>query len=234
MRGCSDLPTQNPEAPFPFPRSDWEQVPPSVQAFILSLVQRIEVLEGKLSENSQNTSRPPSSDSPYRKPRTQTKATKRKKRGAQKGHKGARQVLLDSTEVVDVQPDPCDCGCTEVLGAWAYHTHQQVELPKIQLDVTHFRFLQGPCARCGKLVRAHRGQLPAPQQVGYGPRLTALVGLLSGTVGVSRRDTQQVLHSVLGAPVSLGAIQKMIDRTSQAIEPHYEAIGACVRRAPSK
>ena len=28
--------------PFPFPRSDWEQVPPSVQAFHLTLLRRIE------------------------------------------------------------------------------------------------------------------------------------------------------------------------------------------------
>ena len=218
--------------PFPFPRSDWEQVPPSVQAFIVSLVQRIEVLEAKLSENSQNTSRPPSSDSPYRKPRTQTKAAQKKKRGARKGHKGARQVLLDPTEVVDVQPGGCGCGCTDVFDAQPYHTHQHIELPEIQPDITHFRFLQGRCGRCGKRVKARIGHLPAHQHVGYGPRLSALVGLLGGTVGVSRRDTQLVLHSVLGVSASLGAIQKMIDRASQAIEPHYEAIGACVRRAP--
>ena len=65
---------------FPFPRSDWEQIPPSIQAFILSLVKRIEVLEAKLSENSHNTSRPPSSDSPYRKPRAKTTSAKKKKR----------------------------------------------------------------------------------------------------------------------------------------------------------
>ena len=65
--------------PFPFPRSDWEQIPPSVQAFLLSVVKRIEVLEAKRSETSQNTSRPPSSDSPYRKPRTKTTSAKKKR-----------------------------------------------------------------------------------------------------------------------------------------------------------
>jgi len=217
--------------PFPFPRSDWEQIPPSVQAFLLSVVKRIEVLEAKRSENSQNTSRPPSSDSPYRKPRTKTHSAK-KKRGPRKGHKGSRQVLLDPTEIVDVRPGHCRCGGTRVVGAEPYHIHQKIELPEIQLDITHFRFLQGSCGRCGKRVKARSAELPTHQQVGYGPRLTALVGLLGGTVGVSRRDTQQVLHSVLGVSTSLGAIQKMIDRASQAIEPHYDAIGACVRAAP--
>ena len=219
--------------PFPFPRLDWEQVPVSVQVFILSLVKRIEVLEAKLAENSQNSSRPPSTDSPYRKPRSKARASKkRKKRGARKGHQGSSQLLLDPSEVVDLQPAPCDCGCADVVDVEPYHTHQQIELPEIPLDVTHFRLFKGHCVRCGKKLRAHIGQLSPHHQVGFGPRLTALVGLLGGVVGVSRRDTQQVLHSVFGLHASLGAIQKMIDRASRAIEPHYKAIGACVRRAP--
>jgi transposase len=220
--------------PFPFPRSDWEQVPPSVQAFILTLVQRIEALEAKLSENSQNSSRPPSSDSPYRKPRTKTKAAKKSKRrrGARKGHKGSRQVLLDPTEVVDVHPSACSCGCTDMLGAEPYYTHQHIELPEIRLDVTHLHLYQGSCARCGRVVKARLDQLPASERVGFGPRLTALVGLLSGVVGVGRRDTQRLLRSVLGLSVSLSAIQTMIDRMSRAIRPHYEAIGERVHTAP--
>jgi transposase len=219
--------------PFPFPRSDWQQVPPSVQAFNLTLLRRIEALEAKLSENSQNSSRPPSSDSPYRKPRPQTKSAKRnKRRGARKGHKGARRVLLDPTERVDLQPRPCSCGCSDVLGAEPYYTHQYTELPEIRPDVTHFYFYQGRCARCGRVVKARLDQLPPAEQVGFGPRLTSLVGLLSGVVGVSRRDVQRVLHSVLNVPASLGAIQKMVDRTSLAIQPHYQAISEQVHAAP--
>ncbi|MBW1976297.1 MAG: transposase [Deltaproteobacteria bacterium] len=35
---------------------------------------------------------------------------------------------------------------------------------------------------------------------------------------------QGFYHSVLGLPISLGAIQKVIDRASEATLPHYEAI----------
>ena len=218
--------------PFPFPRSDWEQVPPSVQAFLLTLVRRVEALEAKLSENSHNSSRPPSSDSPYRTPRNKAKSAKKKRRGARKGHKGSRQVLLEPTEVVDVNPGTCPCGSTEVLGAEPYYTHQHIELPEIRPEVTHVHLLQGRCAGCGRRVRAKRDHLPLAEQLGFGPRLTSLVGLLSGVVGVSRRDVRRILHSVLGVPASLGAIQRMVDRTSRAIEPHYQAIGEQVHSAP--
>jgi transposase len=48
----------------------------------------------------------------------------------------------------------------------------------------------------------------------------------------SRRRVQAFCHSVLHIPLSLGAIQKIIDRTSQALVPHYEAIATLARPAP--
>jgi len=234
LRRVPDIPDK--DWPFPFPRSDWDQVPPSVQVFLISLLRRIEALEAKLSENSQNSSRPPSSDSPYRKPRSKKKsgaAKDKKKRGARKGHKGARQVLLEPSKVVDVPPGACKhCGGTEILDPKPYHTLQHIEMPEPRVEVTHHHLLQGRCACCGHTVKALIDQVPAPYRVGFGPRLTAVVGFLSGGVGVGRRDVQRVIHSLFGVSVSLGAVQKMIDRTSHAIEPHYEAIREKVHSAP--
>ena len=42
---------------------------------------------------------------------------------------------------------------------------------------------------------------------------------------------QTFCASVLQIPVSLGAIQKVLDRVAQAIEPHYSAIATQVRQA---
>jgi transposase len=43
---------------------------------------------------------------------------------------------------------------------------------------------------------------------------------------------QDFCASVLHIPISLGAVQKLIDRASHAIVPHYEAIAALARHAP--
>ncbi len=48
---------------------------------------------------------------------------------------------------------------------------------------------------------------------------------------MSRKGKAQNLRSVLPLPISLGAVQKLIDRTSQAIMPHYEAIATLARQA---
>ena len=46
-----------------------------------------------------------------------------------------------------------------------------------------------------------------------------------------RRIVQTFCASVLQVPISLGAIQKVLDRVAQAIEPHYSAIATQVRHA---
>jgi transposase len=61
--------------------------------------------------------------------------------------------------------------------------------------------------------------------------LTALIGELAGMHRTSRRLIQDFCHSVLHLPMSLGAVQKIIDRVSHAILPHYEAIATLARHA---
>jgi transposase len=50
------------------------------------------------------------------------------------------------------------------------------------------------------------------------------VAEIGGIDGNSRETIQSFCSSVLGFKISLGAIQKVIDRASKAILPHYEAI----------
>jgi transposase len=55
---------------------------------------------------------------------------------------------------------------------------------------------------------------------------------LAGTYGNGRRIVQTFCSSVLGVPISLGAIQKVLDRVSVAIDPHYTWIATQARQAP--
>jgi len=94
---------------LPISEADWKQTPPSVRAFILSqqelitkLTKRVEELEARLGQNSNNSNRPPSSDSPYQKEKRESKGTG--KPGARRGHKGHQQALLPPTQVEPVPP----------------------------------------------------------------------------------------------------------------------------------
>jgi hypothetical protein len=44
-------------------------------------------------------------------------------------------------------------------------------------------------------------------------------------------NSDDFCHTVLNIPVSLGAVQKLIDRVSSVILPHYEAIATLARQA---
>src|SRR5918999_119983 len=104
--------------PFPFTQQDWQQTPPAVQAYLQTLHhevgqlhERVESLEARLKQDSTTSSRPPSSDSPYKKPRRRTGfSTRARKGGGKPGHAGHRQVLLAPTHVEDVLPQGCGCG----------------------------------------------------------------------------------------------------------------------------
>jgi transposase len=130
--------------------------------------------------------------------------------------------------VIEVKPGPCACGQPEFSATTPFYTHQVVELPEIQMAVTHVVLHETRCPRCGHLLKA---ELPAQYRYGYGPRLTALIGELSGPQRDSRSLVQEFCTSVLGVPISRGAIQRAADRVSEALTPHYEAIAEKAREA---
>src|SRR5262245_31504923 len=221
--------------PFPFTPQDWEQTPPAVQAYVhtlhnelTQLRERAEALETRLQANSTTSHRPPSSDSPYKKPRQRPTTTARRKAGGKPGHAGHRQVLLPPTTVQELRPERCACGNTMFPLTTPYYTHQVLELPPITIDVKHWVLHQGWCPDCGRWSKA---QVPAEHATGYGPRLSALMGELAGLYGNGRRMVQTFCASVLQIPISLGAIQKVLARVAQAIEPHYSAIATQARHA---
>jgi transposase len=128
---------------FPCVPQDWEHTPTAVQAYgrilhaeITQLHERVEALEARLTQNSTTSHRPPSSDSPHKKPRQRTTTTPRRKVGGKWGHPGHRQVLMAPKMVQELRPARCACGNTTFALTTPYDTHQVLELPPIALDVT--------------------------------------------------------------------------------------------------
>jgi len=239
------------EVKRPFTDADWLATPEPVRRYIEHLEQvtkehrslleqqqqRIERIESRMNRDSQNSNQPPSSDAPFKKPKKKAKKSKRKK-GGQKGHEGHRQELLEPSRVVALKPESCPCGNHDQASPWLrptswdpsgmepFYVHQVIELPEIQLDITHYVLHKGKCPKCGKPAKA---PLPEAYRSGYGPRLCALIAEMSGVQGASRETVQGFLKSVLGISISIGAIQKVLDRTSKALKPVYDHIGRTAR-----
>jgi transposase len=201
-------------AGLPLDAFSWEQTLLVVRQLIVQLLAviqqqagRIAALEARLAQNSRNSDRPPSSDPLYAKRPARSGAQGRP--GAKPGHPGHRQAWLAPTEVIEVKPEACGCGQREFPETQPYYTHQVIELPEIQMCVTHVVLQEARCPQCGRLLKA---PLPAEYRYGHGPRLTALIGELSGPQRDSRSAVQEFCTSVLEVPMSRGAIQRVVDR----------------------
>jgi transposase len=197
-----------------------------LEARINTLEARSAALEARLQQRSHTSDRPPSSDPPYEKRPARSGPPGRP--GAKPGHLGHRQALLEPTEIIEVKPECCPCSQTEFPETHPYYTHQVIELPAIQMIVRHVVLHEARCPQCGRVTKA---QVPPEAQASYGPRLTALIGELSGPQRDSRTAVQEFCQSVLGVPISRGGIQRAVDRVSEAIRPHYEVIAEKTRGA---
>ena len=216
---------------MPFSAEEWAQTPVAVQEFVLSLLMRIQVLETEVAElreelnrNSRNSSQPPSQDGPEVPPPSSQSKSERK-RGGQPGHKGTTRKLVSLEQLKashDLKPEYCrKCGHKLTGEDSEPYRHQVTEIPPAIAEVTEYRLHTLTCP-CGTETRA---ELPTGVPPGaFGPRLTAMVSLLSGRYHLSKRDTAEVMTDFFQVEVSLGSISRLEQRISQAInEPVNEA-----------
>lgn len=201
------------------------------------LERRIADLEALLRRDSSNSNRPPSSDSPSQRADRPSRPPSGKKPGGQPGHEAHMRALLPASQVTrHVQRAPKICRrCTASLaGAEELEPlrHQVVEIPRIVPDVTEYVL---GCRRCGICNTLTTARLPEGVPRGMcGPRLSALIVLLTGDYHLSRRNTSGLLHDVLGVKLSLGTVSNVEARMTAALGPaHTEAL-SCVRRAKVK
>lgn len=209
------------------------QTVPECHAVITQLIERVKLLEERVSLDSNNSSKPPSSNGPGQMNRAQRRASERR-RGAQPGHKGHTRALLDEREVdrlVDCKPEAvCECG-GPVQMLDAPQRHQVFEVPPLRAHVDEYRLYSGLCNSCGK---AHAGTLPAGVPRGQlGPRALALVGVLGTRYHLTQRKIRNLLDQLMGLSFSVGAISQAHGKVAQALKRPVAEASASLCQAPA-
>lgn len=208
---------------------------------VATLAKQITELTSKLGLNSSNSHLPPSSDTPEerRKRRNKNKAKKReRKRGAQKGHSGAHRELLPPEKVnkfVDVFPAECE-NCWHPLPQVPDPSpirHQQTEVPPVDPFTTEWRRHAVTCPDCNYRTRAAYDENVIPASP-FGPRLMAIMALITGIYHLSRRGAVRMLWDLLRVRVSLGALSAVEARVSNAVQPAVAEAWVQVGRAKVK
>jgi transposase len=176
-------------------------------------------LRERLGQNSQNSSKPPSSDPPSVSRLNKYQPTGRK-RGGQRGHRGQSRNLLPPEEVdAVIELRPTSCGqCGQLLLVEDPHPvrHQVSEIPVAKTEVTEYRQHRLTCLSCGAVTEA---EWPTEMPRGsFGPRAQAIVSYLTGRLGLSHRDVIEAMEALHGLKLGLGSVSAIQQRVSNALE----------------
>jgi transposase len=198
------------------------------------LVARVHELEGRLAKDSNNSSKPPSSDGLTRKTKS-LRRTSRKKPGGQLGHRGATLRLVAQPATVVVHRSAVCVACQAPLAADAaavLRERRQVhELPTLRLVVREHQAVHLRCPVC-QAVTAGAFPAEAPSRAQYGPHLRALVVYLLEQQLVPYGRVREVLADLFGARLSLGTLVQWVQQAAASLEPVETAIKAALQQAP--
>jgi transposase len=213
------------------------RTPPEVLRLLTQLLARVEQLEAenrdlkaRLGLNSTNSSKPPSTDPPTRKRKPPLPPSGRR-RGGQPGHRRHERPLVPPDqvgEVVECRPSHCAACAAPLAGNDPEPFRRQVaEIPPIRPHVTEYRQHTLTCQRCG---RRTTGVTPPEAPAGaFGPRLSAMVGLLSGVYRLGKRPVRQLLADLFGLTISTGMVCKLQRRAADLLTPAYDELSRHVR-----
>jgi transposase len=180
----------------------------------------------QLGQSSRNSSKPPSSDSPFVKPAPKSLRRKSgRKPGGQPGHPGSTLALVDKPdERLRHEPGSCTgCGADLVQAPEVGRERRQVfDLPPMTVRVTEHQLVARRCA-CGTTTcgTAPEG-VTAPVQ--YGPRITAIILYLYVGQFLSKKRTAQALAELFGTPVSEGTVATVTQRAADGLEGFLEEV----------
>jgi transposase len=205
---------------------------------VLERVEELELenkdLRARLNANSNNSSKPPSSDFKKNK-KPDNKKSSGKPSGGQPGHKGHTRQLLNESEVDEIVTCENFGGCSscgEAVKPTGHHVRHQVhELPEIKLNVTEYRVAIGACVWC---ERKQNAGLPEGISWGItGPRLTSFMSELVAKYQLSRRNLQEFLADHFNFRISLGTVFNKQKLVSQVLEEPVNALLAYIKKSVS-
>lgn len=200
----------------------------AVVDLLLSMDARLRTLEGRLSKNSSNSSKPPSSD--IAKPKGKKRKKGSRKIGAQPGHPKHTRPPFPENEInsfhdyrLDACPE-CDNPNVSFLDL-PPRVIQQMELEKTVVAKEEHRAYPVWCERCGKI---HYHPFPANvvKEGLFKERLTALVAYMKAVDHASFSTIRKFIRDVLGENVSRGYLRKVVEKASRSLDaPYGELLG---------
>ena len=136
--------------------AEWVSAFQKQQETIAKLEERVQTLEDQLAKNSQNSSKPPSSDG-LKKPRTRSlRKSSGRKSGGQPGHEGHTLKMSANPDEIQIHRASRCQHCAQDLESVVIQEHERrqvFDLPPIQVVVTEHQAEIKVCPDCRQPVK---------------------------------------------------------------------------------
>jgi transposase len=182
-------------------------------------------LKERLNLNSNNSSKPPSTDTRKKKNKNLHKGSGRSA-GGQPGHKGIFRKLIPLEQVDRViscpPPEHCHDCKTSLKPLDGVIRHQVFDIPLPRYEVTEYQILKGYCGCCQK---TYSGTTPAEiGKRGFGIRTHSSIGLLTSKFKLSKRQALELVKDFFQMPICVGSVSNVEHRLSLSLEPLHKQI----------
>jgi len=184
-------------------------------------------LQARLSKNSRNSGKPPSSDGYGKAKRTESlRESGRKPNGGQPGHQGhtlERSAEPDSTERYKSEEcAACKMSLADVV-AVGEEERQVYDIPAIRIEAASHRAEIKICPGCGT---ENRGKFPenVGQGIRYGTGVKTWAAYFANQHHIPLERAAQIIEDLTGHSVSEGSLLKASEELCECVRPSTEAV----------
>ena len=196
------------------------------QQTFLELSERLQKMEDRLSKNSSNSGKPPSTDG-YEKPAPKSRRKRSgKKSGGQKGHEGHTLKMVEKPDEIIVHPVAHCAHCQKSLKqakAVGVERRQVLDLPEVRLLATEHQAEIKHCSECHKLTKA-AFPLGVTQAVQYGQRIKAQMVYFHEYQLLPLERTSETIHDLYHQDIAEGTILTACQELAEQVAPVQEAV----------
>ena len=182
-------------------------------------------LRRRLNMYSGNSSKPPSSDSLFKRTERPSRKRKTKKKpGGQPGHTGYQLKKFAQVDYsIDHQVKQCPNCQSDALALKDLRFRQVADIPQPRLEITEHRLYAYQCKCCGSSVHSDLYN-ELKQEVQYGPRIKALVNYLNVYQLIPYKRLTALIEDLYGHKISQGSISNFNAALSDKLESFIDQL----------
>jgi transposase len=197
------------------------------------LRQELAELKDQIAKNSQNSSKPPSTDGLSKPAPKSLRKPSNKNSGGQKGHQGHHLKAVSQPDIIEYHTvTHCQhCAASlETVAAEGFEERQVFDIPPPRIEVVAHRAEQKLCA-CGHLNKA---AFPAEviASVQYGTRIKAVAVYLNQYQLIPYARVEEILESFYGVSLCEGSLYNFNLQAYQALEETETQIKESLKQQP--